>query len=160
MKKRNLVLIIVVILVIIVGVVIINSRKNTNRQYEGEFQKITLTTGSSSVGSSYIIEQNGTINFRYFNGGKSKEKEVKISENKYSKILEIVNKYNIDSWNGYDEDDDSDGGYTFSLKIEYKNGNEINAHGINSFPSEYGKFEEEMQKYLDNISGMSADKIR
>lgn len=75
-----------------------------------------------------------------------------ISTSYLEKIQKVVDKYDINSWDGFKKTDydilDGDG---FSIIIKYENGKEISATGYMKYPKNYKKASSELRKILEGI---------
>ncbi|MBO4855256.1 hypothetical protein J5500_02515 [Candidatus Saccharibacteria bacterium] len=68
------------------------------------------------------------------------------------KIADIVKKYEMGKWDGFNESDDGIlDGSGFTLKIEYDDERKIEAHGYMKYPSNYREATEELTNLLDEI---------
>lgn len=75
-----------------------------------------------------------------------------INSSALNDILEIVKEQNIVSWNNFSKSDDNIlDGYSFSLYIEFKNGETINAHGYEKYPKNYDIAHKALSNYLEKL---------
>ena len=75
-----------------------------------------------------------------------------IDESVFAEIERIVNEQEIYKWDGFDEsDNDVLDGYSFSLKITYKDGQSINAHGYMKYPDNYRVASDALTDYLNTL---------
>lgn len=151
-------IVLLIILAIIVFFVVRGGSKNTLN--ESGINKFYYFTGSGSVNSNYTINKDQGIEFQYFNCGKEKEKKKNLSSKQMKTVYDMIEKYNINSWNGYKKHDDSDGGHSFKIEIEYQDGKRITVEGTNYFPNNYIEFQKEFQEFADGISNIKAIDIR
>ena len=93
-------------------------------------------------GCNVIIKLNGVTEEEQVEGVVGKEQSARIEE--------LLAKYNIGNWNGFNKSDkyvlDGD---SFSLSINYENNENISASGYMSWPDNY----REVKDYLDSILG-------
>ena len=75
-----------------------------------------------------------------------------IDESVFGEIEKIVNEQEIYKWDGFDEsDNDILDGSSFSLKIMYKDGQSINAHGYMKYPDNYRVASDALTDYLNTL---------
>lgn len=75
-----------------------------------------------------------------------------IDESVFGEIERIVNEQEIYKWDGFDEsDNDILDGSSFSLKITYKDGQSINAHGYMKYPNNYIVASDALTDYLNTL---------
>lgn len=75
-----------------------------------------------------------------------------IDESVFGEIEKIVNEQEIYKWDGFDEsDNDILDGSSFSLKIMYKDGQSINAHGYMKYPDNYRIASDALTDYLNTL---------
>ncbi len=76
------------------------------------------------------------------------DETVKTDEEKFAELTEIINTYNIHSWNGFDKTNKMVmDGSSFSLYIKFADGSIIKAHGSNEFPDSY----REVSRRIDDL---------
>ena len=72
-------------------------------------------------------------------------REIKVSDDFVKEIEEILSKYEVNSWNGFNKSDkyvlDGD---SFSCFIDFKNGESVSAHGYMSWPKNYSSVRKEL----------------
>ena len=75
--------------------------------------------------------------------------EVEIDKKKVNEIINILNKYEVNKWDGYNKSDkyvlDGD---SFSFWIYMANGNDIHASGYMKWPKNYGEVKSELDRIL------------
>ena len=75
------------------------------------------------------------------------EVSMEIDKNTAAQIAALYKKHNLRKWNGYDRTArhvlDGDG---FTLKIKFRDGKDLRAHGSNAFPKGYREFRDEMRE--------------
>ena len=70
--------------------------------------------------------------------------QIPFPESVYKQLLDIINQYNLYTWNGFDEDVKATDMPGFSLEIKSFDGIEINAHGYGMFPEDFHQIREEL----------------
>ena len=101
----------------------------------------SFVLGGSFAPITYLFDTHGTA----------------IENKKYHKvylkeIMELINKYEIEKWDGFNQyDPDVLDGTSFSLKIKYRDGRVIYARGENSFPEHYHDFYNEFNLLINII---------
>lgn len=75
------------------------------------------------------------------------EVSMEVDANTAAQIAALYKKHNLRKWNGYDRTArhvlDGDG---FTLKIKFRDGKQLHAHGSNAFPKGYREFRDEMRE--------------
>ncbi len=118
---------------------------------------------TASSGNAFAPEENKSYSFYFYNEKLSvnvpemrESKKIELNEterkNLETDLLNLIENHGLAEWNGYDEflpvTDASNG---FSLRIKYKNEEEIIANGSFMFPDNYGEvfddIEETFAKY-------------
>lgn len=75
-----------------------------------------------------------------------------IADNTAERLFQVVSKYDLFQWNGFDKSqDDVLDGEGFLLEIDFTDGASIKAQGDNAFPENYLPAMGEMQEILDNM---------
>ena len=79
-------------------------------------------------------------------------KEYELDEKQIQEIINILTKYNVSSWNGFDKVDKNVlDGNSFTFKLVTKSGEEIYAHGYMKWPNNYKEVKNELNNYFMNI---------
>ncbi len=157
MKKKEYIIlgIIVVIAIIIIGNFTYN--KNTNKKVNSaEIEKVVLDDGSASIHSTYNIYNTGEIEFNYFKTGNSKQLKQNVSKEQIEQIFNLINNYDLDSSKWKKNDNEYDGGTKATLEITYTNGKKVEINNESDLRKTLVK---ELEKILDNISGINVDEI-
>ena len=104
------------------------------------FFKYKYGFGESKYTSYEIKSENGKYRLKYENreNGNVTAKFTYIKKSEVSKIDNIISKYEIDKWDGFDESNNSflDGSF-FELDIKYNNGENVKATGYMKTPDNY-----------------------
>lgn len=79
-------------------------------------------------------------------------KTFKLSKDKIKELEDILNKYNVSKWNGFNKSDSGVlDGDSFSLSIAMENGESIRASGYMMWPENYRNVRDELKVLFDNI---------
>ena len=66
-------------------------------------------------------------------------------------LAKLINDNNIYEWNGFNKEDNVSDGYSFELKVYYKNGEVIIANGYNKYPDNYDASHKALTNFLSSI---------
>ena len=81
------------------------------------------------------------------------EKPLLIDEETVQMLVEVIEEYNVSSWEGFDKTNENVlDGEGFSLEIEFTDGTSVKALGDNAFPEQYADAMGEMWDILTNIT--------
>ena len=81
-----------------------------------------------------------------------KSTKIEIDEMAVKNVLNILNKYNVKSWNGFDKSDmDVLDGNSFSMSLTEKDGTNTSAHGYMMWPDNYHEVRDELDELFKNI---------
>ncbi len=98
----------------------------------------SLSTDESKSQSMHLSFETIYIELPETDGYKKIELDEEKRENLEADLLAMIEKHNLKEWNGFDEHlQVMDEVYGFSLKVTYKNGDEIIASGGFIFPDNY-----------------------
>lgn len=139
MKKVFTILLILVLISLFVFILFLNRKieisnlKYLNLYYSGgydiygySYYKINYENGNYKL----IIKPYGVSN--------EEEKEYDFNKDDVIKIEEILNKYNVGSWDGFNKYDNNVlDGSSFNFNVKYKDDKEINAKGYMMYPKNY-----------------------
>ena len=79
-------------------------------------------------------------------------KEYELDDKQIKEIIDILTKYNVSSWNGFDKVNKNVlDGNSFTFKLITKNNEEIYAHGYMKWPNNYQEVKNELNNYFMNI---------
>ena len=159
MKKIWIIAIIVTIVIItIISLVIVLSNK---KKIEIVTDNIKLIRFSYSTGTmiysnvKYAVDEKEG---KYIATIKPNEipdddaKEIEIDENILNKIVEILNKYDVSSWDNFHENDTNVlDGDSFSLYLKMKDKEEINASGYMRYPKNYANVRGELDSIFNDL---------
>ncbi len=133
-----------------------------------------IIAGCEKSDKNYDKITNFTYNYGSYNGGyyeynikKKKKKNIftakgyngvnlninkEIDEYYLEQLSKIIKETDIESWNGFNKKDNKIlDGYSFNLKVEYKNGKTINASGYMKYPKNYKNTHKKIVKFLKSI---------
>ena len=71
-------------------------------------------------------------------------KEVTLDDRTVDGLVDLLNKYRVSKWNGYNRRSSSTDLASFSMTIEDSDSQEIKAYGYGYFPRNHDKFKEEL----------------
>lgn len=158
MKKIWITLIILVIVIIISLIVILLMKKKKIELTKDniKYMNFTYTTGNAMYSSvNYKIEYK---DYKYIAtikpSGKSEEeaKQIEIDENTLEKIVEVLNKYNVYTWNNFHKNNKSVlDGTSFSFNLETKEDKTIDASGYMRWPNNYKNVRDELNTIFNSL---------
>jgi len=74
-----------------------------------------------------------------------------ISDAEIKKILDVLNKYEVTKWDGFNKTNkDVLDGDSFSFSAKFEDGTSISAHGYVSYPKNYGDVKKELIEIFNN----------
>ena len=165
MKKIGLLLIFAVLIIILFfSFFKLNGKNKDNKPKNKKIQKIeNIKSMNFSYSTSTEIDSNVRYeikkeNDKYFaiiklnNMPNESEKKVEIDKNFVNNVIEILNKYNVYSWNKFNKSDSNvlDGtGFYFSLLME--NNKTIKASGYEIYPKNYGYVRGALDEIFENL---------
>ena len=139
MKTKILAILISSIILISLAVfLLLPNKKETTKVENIKEMTFNMINGQSIEDViSYSIVCNNECNFKYSKGEKVVKKEI-LNEEKLTKLEDILNKYNVSNWNGFEKDNnDVLDGKSFGFSVYMENGHNIIASGYASFPDNY-----------------------
>ncbi len=74
-----------------------------------------------------------------------------VDGNYLGEVADIIEKYEIAKWDGFDESDNVTDGEGFTLKVTYDDGKSIEAHGYMKFPTNYKEARDEFDKLFEKL---------
>jgi hypothetical protein len=75
---------------------------------------------------------------------------IELSNDEINKLIEIINKYQVIKWDGFNESDkDVLDGDSFSLSIKTKDNISVSASGYMKYPKGYSNFEKEIDELFE-----------
>ena len=154
MKKFWILLIILISVIVISFVIIILKRKKVE-PISNDIKYMCFSYSKGYMINSNIIyeinEKDGKFIAKIKPYGIADEdaKYIEIDNNTLEKIIDVLNKYNVSSWNGFHESDrnvlDGDS-FSFSLKTT---DNDISASGYMRWPTNYRNVRDELDSIFE-----------
>ena len=122
---------------------------------DSDIKNFSYNYGSYSSGyyNYSILSIGDTVRFvaRGYNGVEI-DADIDIDKSYLEELNKIINDNKIYEWDGFSKrDDDVLDGYSFSLKIEYENGEIITASGYMKYPDNYNDCHEKLSSFLKTI---------
>lgn len=159
MSKKGIYLIILTMFVIVfIGYmfVFIKNRRIVLTKDNIKYINFLYTTGNAMYSSvNYKIEYK---DYKYIAtikpSGKSEEeaKQIEIDENTLEKIVEVLNKYNVYTWNNFHKNNKSVlDGTSFSFNLETKEDKTIDASGYMRWPNNYKNVRDELNTIFNSL---------
>ena len=152
MRKKFLIGI-ALILVIIVGVVIFNRYRN-KENYDGDIASFEYSFGGyPDEYWDYKIYTENSKTYLLGKGLNGADLNInkEVDNSVLSDISNIIEKNKIYEWNGFYKKSNILDGYTFSLRIKYSDGKEVQAYGHEKYPTNYEEIHEILLNYLKSI---------
>jgi hypothetical protein len=153
MKK---VLIAIIILIIIAIIIYSQKPKIDIKANNIKYIHYSYSTGNMIYSNvCYEIEENNgkyTLTIKPNNVPEEEKQQIEIDEDTLNEIVEILNKYNVESWNNFHKSDKNilDGNsFTFNLKT--KDNKEIEASGYMKYPKNYRKVQSELESIFEKL---------
>lgn len=79
-------------------------------------------------------------------------KEYEVDDKTLNKIADILNKYEVSKWDGFDKSDKNVlDGNSFSFIVRLKNGGSIHASGYMKWPNNYSQVKNELKEVFDSL---------
>ena len=153
MKMKYIIIGIIILLVIIVLFIISNKKKVEISEIKSFYFHYSVNNMMNGY-VSYNIDCKNTCKARVKLNGIAEEEavEVNINNKDIKELTNILEKYNISSWNGFDKVDKNVlDGNGFGLSIIFKNGDSISASGYMKWPENYGKVCTAFDNYFNNL---------
>lgn len=156
MKKTYIILLIIIILLTISLVIILKNKKKTVEINEIKHMHFGYSTGNMiNAYVSYDIDYENNNYYATIKPNNLSEEDklkVKISTETVDKVIEIIKKYEVQNWDGFNKNDQNVlDGNSFSLSIELTNNKSISAHGYMKWPKNYREVKEELDIIFMNI---------
>ena len=118
-----------------------------------EYLNFHYTTGNAyNANVLYTLECNDICNIT-IKGDNIPEEDAKIVEVPYDniqKVEDILNKYDVINWNGFNKSDSRVlDGNSFSFYVKFGDGKSISASGYMMYPKNYRDVKEELNSFFD-----------
>ena len=80
------------------------------------------------------------------------ELKIDISKDQIEELQNILKKYEVGKWNGFDKFDQNVlDGRSFTINIKMKNGDRVDASGYMKWPKNFGEVSKEIEEFFDDI---------
>lgn len=152
--KKNILIVSTILSVIVLGILsfnIFSVLAMQNAIKDADIQSFNFGYGSwNTIYSTYEIIKNEDYILMKFSDSLGNENNYDISNETLQQIEQLILKRKVYTWDGFDKEDKYIiDGNSFTLKIEYENGENISASGYMKFPRNYNSVEEEIVKILN-----------
>lgn len=152
MKIKIVVISVLLVIAIIIGTILLLEREDKKEITELEYLYFSYSNGYAMNSNIYYhLEKKGDnylATIKPYEVPEEKKLEINVDTNFVDKVLKILNKYNVASWDGFAKyDKDVLDGDSFTMHIKCINGDYISANGYMEYPENYREVENE----LDNI---------
>ena len=148
MKKAYL------LIFLLIGIVFFSGCGKEEVSYEKHLISFSYSYGSINEGiSDYSITLNGeSVIYLLSTSDDYIEKELDSSILK--DINNIINKYDVSEWDGYNKHDDIEDNdeISFSIQLGFDDGSNYNASGYGNYPKNFDKVHKELINYLNKIN--------
>ena len=162
MKKNKSLLKIIACCIVILAIAVaaIFLIANLQKGNEGDGNTNPITSFRYEYGSyfggyyDYQIENDDGKNILTASGanGVKLDIQTELSKKELQELSRIINENNIQEWNNFDgKNNDIMDGYSFHLKVSYKDGTTINADGYESYPNNYKAGHKALETFLSSI---------
>ena len=152
MKIRYLVIFLGVIIIITILIFLINILKKNKivNIKEIEFRYTNGNMINSDI--YYKIECKDTCLLRIKQYGNPNEEEYNVDKCVLNDIENILNKYNVSSWNGFNKSDNNVlDGNSFSIYIKMNDNSKIEASGYMIYPNNYSSVKKELDTLFNSL---------
>lgn len=146
------------ILFIILGIILLLFfifRKSPSLIIDSTILSFSYSFSSDGGVATYEIEPVGSeynMQEKYIKGSSEKTKVEKIDSVDFlEKLKDIINKYEMNAWDGFNKSENGSTNETFSLRIKYADGHIIQASGKSKFPKNYEKASQELKDLLSSV---------
>lgn len=150
MKKYIIIVLVILIIVFISVFMIHNSKRNVN---VSNIKSLTFSYSQGYMANSgvrYELECKDKCILSYKANGVPFDEatEYNLDESTVLEVEELLNKYNVSKWNGFNKSDQNVlDGDSFGFYLIMQNGDSISASGYMKWPDNYA----EVKEGLDNI---------
>ena len=153
MKKKIIWIIVILLSIIVIGVIVmfgirkpkkINSIKSLHFSYSSGYMANAYTTYDIELKDGiyyalikpYLIPDTGTF-------------EVEMDKSKIDEIIEVLNKYEVSKWDGFDKSNQNVlDGDSFSFSLYMKDDSKVQASGYMMWPKNYSEVKSELDRIL------------
>jgi hypothetical protein len=153
----NKIIITIGIIVLVIVLILLLKPKKKTEINNIKSMSINYTTGTYIYADIlYEIECSDKCIARFKPNGVSYEEknEKDIDKNTIKKIENVLNKYDVIKWNGFNQNDKNVlDGNSFSVNIKYNDNKTIEAHGYMMYPKNYRDVLKEIKEIFNEIFG-------
>lgn len=156
--KTKTIIIIITGLILVAGTIVGYSVLSKKESKENSLKSLYFTYGSGMNKATierFNIECNNnkctaTIKPKYLSD--EEEKKIEVGKEIKENIENIITKYNLKEWDGYNKSDSRImDGYSFNLKIEFEDKTTITAYGYMKQPKNYIEAKEEIEEIFNKL---------
>lgn len=152
MKIKIIVISVLLVIAIIIGTILLLGREDKKEITELEYLYFSYSNGYAMNSNIYYHlekkDNNYVATIKPYEVPEEDKLVINVDTNFVDKVLKILNKYNVASWDGFAKyDKDVLDGDSFTMHIKCINGDYISANGYMEYPENYREVENE----LDNI---------
>ena len=152
-----------VLIISIISIIIFTKNKSNNNISNIKHFSFSYTVGyamNARVRYEIDYDNNEYKTSIIPNGIPDEDKlEIKINKEVIDRIEQVLNKYNISKWNGFDKVDKNVlDGDSFSLYLRMQNDKTIEASGYMKWPDNYGKVRSELDSIFMEIYNKNGGK--
>ncbi len=142
--------------IILIGIILLVSGCGKTVQNNSNIKNFTYDYGSYNGGYySYAITREDDqihLDAKGMNGV-DLNADKSITESDLNELAKIINDYKIYEWNGFHKSDKNVlDGYSFSIEIQYSDGEIMEASGYMKYPNNYEKAHEALENYLYSLA--------
>jgi len=154
MKYRIIALITMLLIVVASVVFVVIKQLNTKEIESIKTLNMRSNSGFANFYTFYSIECNNKCFVRVINThpNTAGNYSVEISEKDVNKIVKVLQKYNVKSWDGFDKSDKYVlDGSSYSFDLTTKEGLKVSAKGYMKYPDGYHEVISEIEKIISDI---------
>lgn len=157
--KKYLVLVLAILFIVGCGKKekVIKHNKKITELTRLDFGYSTSTAMNGNVSYNINCNDKCILTIKPNNISEENKQEVELDKKTISKIIDILNKYDVFNWDGFKKSDlDVLDGNSFHMYLTIQNKKNISASGYMMYPKNYGKVENELNNLLGGYYKMSA----
>lgn len=155
---KYIITITIILLVIGTGLTINSLKKGKKIDNIKEFEYYYTNGTAYNSDVLYFIKCNDKCSVTIKKTGISREnaKTIELPKEKIKNIENILNKYDVGKWNGFNKNDNSAlDGDSFTLNIYLNDNSSINASGYMKWPKNYNKVKKELDDFFEELSNIN-----
>ena len=152
MKKNIISLIVIVIILLLIA--LSNGGSNMEIKNIKSFTFFYTTGYAMNADVRYEVECTEKCIAKIKLNGIEEEKAIKkeMSNKEVKELEEIIDKYNINSWDGFNKTNNNVlDGDSFSLNITFKDNSNVSASGYMKWPTNYGEFLKDIDELFEKL---------